>query len=406
MRALLNQELKRLWHSPWQLALVTYIPLVSILCLWWLFSAGLPRQLPVAVVDQDNSQLTRTLTRNLTANSVIKPIAFSQLPDAEAAMKKAEVYAVVVFPHKFKKSLLTSGSPTVDIRYNSQFLLVGKLLSSQLQLSLGAGLMEVAGLKQLLIGVNSASVAVNLSPVTSQTTALFNRNNNYVGFLVPPVLIALLQLLAMMTFVNTLNDSLIKTKETYLLPDNFWSQVASKVLLYTPMMVLHGCFILVWLYGYLGLPIAGSMSLLVIALLMMLLALWTLVILVFLLMREPARSVSFCTALFAPAFAFMGVTFPVNDMPLVAQWWRLIMPSSHYIDSHISVISYGAQAQQVLQQFLSYWYFLIVIALAWGLHRVLSRKQRLAQSEGGSHLSHASSSTKSDHSSKKPEVSL
>ncbi|MCL1068449.1 ABC transporter permease [Shewanella olleyana] len=376
MRALLNQELKCLWNSPWQLALVTYIPLVSILCLWWLFSAGLPRQLPVAVVDQDNSQLTRALTRNLTANSVIKPIAFSQLSDAEAAMKKAEVYAVVVFPHQFKKSLLTSGSPTIDIRYNSQFLLVGKLLSSQLQLSLGAGLMEVAGLKQLLNGVNSASVAVNLSPVTSQTTALFNRNNNYVGFLVPPVLIALLQLLSMMVFVNSLNESLIKKKDSYLIADNFWSQVGCKVLLYTPIMLLHGCFILVLLYGYLGLPIAGSMSLLVTALALMLLAIWPLVILVFLVMREPASNISFGSALFAPAFAFMGVTFPVNDMPLLAQWWRLIMPSSHYIDSHISVISYGADTQQVMLQFLSYWYFLAVAVMAWGLYKILFNKQQ------------------------------
>ncbi|KPZ73255.1 Inner membrane transport permease YhhJ [Shewanella sp. P1-14-1] len=375
MRVLLKQELKRLWCSPWQLALVTYIPLISILCLWWLFSAGLPRQLPVAVVDQDNSQLTRTLTRNLAANAVIKPITYTQFADAKAAMTQAEVYAVVVFPHEFKRKLLTGSSPTVDIRYNSQFLLVGKLLSSQLQLSVGAGLMEVAGMKQLLNGANRATVAVNLSPVTSQTTALFNRNNNYVGFLVPPVLIALLQLLAMMVFVNSLNDSLIRQGEQYLLPAKFWWHVGAKVLFYTPVMLVHGGFILAWLYGVLRLPIAGNLLLLIAAQAMMFLALWTLVILVFLLMREPARSVSFCTALFAPAFAFMGITFPVNDMPELAQWWRLIMPSSHYIDSHVSIISYGAGALQVLQQSISYGYFIIVLALAWGLHRVIWNKQ-------------------------------
>ncbi|MBQ4890813.1 ABC transporter permease [Shewanella sp. MMG014] len=375
MRVLLKQELKRLWCSPWQLALVTYIPLISILCLWWLFSAGLPRQLPVAVVDQDNSQLTRTLTRNLAANAVIKPITYTQFADAKAAMTQAEVYAVVVFPHEFKRKLLTGSSPTVDIRYNSQFLLVGKLLSSQLQLSVGAGLMEVAGMKQLLNGANRATVAVNLSPVTSQTTALFNRNNNYVGFLVPPVLIALLQLLAMMVFVNSLNDSLIRQGEQYLLPAKFWRHVGAKVLFYTPVMLVHGGFILAWLYGVLRLPIAGNLLLLIAAQAMMFLALWTLVILVFLLMREPARSVSFCTALFAPAFAFMGITFPVNDMPELAQWWRLIMPSSHYIDSHVSIISYGAGALQVLQQSISYGYFIIVLALAWGLHRVIWNKQ-------------------------------
>ncbi|WP_144212347.1 ABC transporter permease [Shewanella donghaensis] len=380
MGALLQKEFKTLWNSPWQLALVTYIPIISMLCLWWLFSAGLPRQLPVAVVDLDNSQLTRTLTRNLSANSVISPKTYPNLALAQEAMSTAEVYALVVYPHQFKHGLLTGSSPTIDIRYNSQFLLVGKLLSSQLQLSLGSGLMEVAGLKQLLGGANKASVAVNLSPVTSQTTALFNRNNNYVGFLVPPVLIALLQLLSMMVFVNALNASLLKGEVKCLLPDNFWQLVATKVMLYTPIMLLHGGFILAWLYGYLGLPIAGSLGLLVLTQVMMLAALWLLVILVVVIMREPAGSVSMGSAMFAPAFAFMGITFPVNDMPQLAQWWRLLMPSSHYMDTHVIVVSYGAEAGQVLLQSSSFLYFLVLLPISWLLVKIILQKQASVKS--------------------------
>lgn len=90
---------------------------------------------------------------------------------------------------------------------------------------------------------------------------------------------------------------------------------------------------------------------------------WLLVLVIFMAMRESARSVSFCTALFAPAFAFMGITFPVNDMPLLAQWWRLVMPSSHYIDSHVSVISYGVELPQVLAQIGSYWGYLFLLPI-------------------------------------------
>lgn len=59
MGQLITRELRRLWQSPWQLALVSYLPLLGTLALWWLFSAGLPRALPVAVVDQDQSQIGR-----------------------------------------------------------------------------------------------------------------------------------------------------------------------------------------------------------------------------------------------------------------------------------------------------------------------------------------------------------
>ncbi|MBW3530544.1 ABC transporter permease [Shewanella sp. NKUCC06_TVS] len=377
LTALVRRELRALWHDPWQLALISYIPLLGILCLWWLFSAGLPRQLPVAIVDQDHSQLSRMLTRQLKANPVTDPQSFTDLSSAISAMQQAKVYAIVVFPYDMKKDLLTGHKPTIDVRYNSQFLLVGKLLSSQIQLSLGDGLQQVAGLKQLANGTPKSQVAVNLSPVKSQTTALFNRNNNYIGFLVPPVLIALWQLLSMLVMANSLNRELHLAPTTQadgmsnILTEHFWLKVWAKMVLFTPILMLQGGFILAWLYLYLALPMAGSLALLLLAQLVMLLAVWSLVLLIFVVMRDSARVISFCTALFAPAFAFMGITFPTHEMPQLAQWWRLIMPSSHYIESHVSIVSYGATWPSVASQITSYWGFICLIPLIYFLSRKL-----------------------------------
>ncbi|MCS6115615.1 ABC transporter permease [Shewanella baltica] len=375
--ALIRRELSALWRDPWQLALISYIPLIGIFCLWWLFSAGLPRQLPVAIVDQDHSQLSRMLTRQLKANPVTEPQNFTDLAAAVSAMQQAKVYAIVVFPYDMKKDLLTGHKPTIDVRYNSQFLLVGKLLSSQIQLSLGDGLLQVAGLKQLANGTPKSQVAVNLSPIKSQTTALFNRNNNYIGFLVPPVLVALWQLLSMLVMANSLNRELHLAPTTQVngisntLTEYFWPKVLAKVALFTPILMLQGGFILAWLYLYLALPMAGSLALLLLAQLVMLLAVWSVVLLIFVVMRDSARVISFCTALFAPAFAFMGITFPTHDMPQLAQWWRLIMPSSHYIESHVSVVSYGAAWPNVASQLSSYWGFICLLPLIYLLSRKL-----------------------------------
>ncbi|BAJ00284.1 ABC transporter permease [Shewanella violacea] len=366
--ALIRRELHALWHSPWQLALISYIPILSILCLWWLFSAGLPRQLPVAVVDSDHSQLSRMLTRNLQANPVVAPQNFVDLASAVTAMRQAEVYGIVVLPYGLQRDLITGHSPVIDVRYNSQFLLVGKLLSSQIQLTLGSGLLELAGVKQLLQGVPKSQLKLHLSPVTSQTTALFNRNNNYVGFLVPPVLVALWQLLAMLTFSNSLSREL-NSQGSFAADSGIWPRVWAKIAVFTPIMLLHGGFILALLYQYLALPVAGSLGLLILAQLVMLLAVWLLVLLVFFIMRDSARMASFGTALFAPAFAFMGITFPVHEMPLLAQWWRLIMPSSHYVDSHVGIVSYGVGWETIAIQLTSYWGFLFIIPVLLLLSR-------------------------------------
>ncbi|NMH65233.1 ABC transporter permease [Shewanella sp. SHSM-M6] len=372
----IRRELHALWHSPWQLALVTYVPLLSVLALWWLFSAGLPRQLPVALVDLDHSRVSRMLGRQLAANAVTAPVAFADLPAAVAAMRRAEVYALVLLPKDLQRDLLRGAghSPSIDIRYNSQFLLMGKLLSSQLQQSLGAGLLELAGLKQLVSGVPRARVAVNLRPVQSQTTALFNRNSNYVGFLVPPVLIALWQLLAMLVFANSFNRELTPAPHDSGLSLAFWPKLLAKLGVYLPLLALHGAGILCFLYLYLGLPFAGSLSVLVIAQCCMLLAIWCLVLTVFLLMADSARVVSFCTALFAPAFAFMGITFPVHEMPSAAQYWRLLMPSSHYIDAHVAQVSYGLGWPSLPAQLASYWGYLLLLPVIYLLGRRLQTR--------------------------------
>ncbi|MCL1146478.1 ABC transporter permease [Shewanella marinintestina] len=357
----LKREFTALQDDPWQLALISYIPLISIIALWLLFSAGLPRQLPVAVVDLDNSQTSRALARQLQANPVTKPISYTGIPSAEAAMQQGEVYALLVLPYGLKRDLLTSKTPTIDIRYNSQFLLVGKLLSSQLQASMADGLKPLGELKLLAAGVPMQRVAVNLNPVSSQTTALFNRNNNYVGFLVPPVLIALLQLVAMMVFANSLNRELRWNTTAQWYELGVWKVVGAKILFYTPLVLLHGGFILALIYLYLGLPIAGSIAVLLIAQTVMLLAVWLMVLAIFFALKDSARVISFCTAMFAPAFAFMGVTFPTHEMPQLAQWWRVIMPTSHYIETHIAVVSYGQSLIASLPHLLSYWGFLLLL---------------------------------------------
>lgn len=357
----IKREFTALQDDPWQLALISYIPLISIIALWLLFSAGLPRQLPVAVVDLDNSQVSRSLARQLQANPVTKPVSYSEVSSAEAAMKQGEVYALLVLPYGLNRDLLTSKTPIIDIRYNSQFLLVGKLLSSQLLATMADGLKPLGELKLLAAGVAPERVAVNLSPVSSQTTALFNRNTNYVGFLVPPVLIALLQLLAMMVFANSLNRELRWNTTQQWYEFGLWKVIAAKVLFYTPLVLLHGGFILTLIYLFLELPIAGSIAVILLAQTVMLLAVWLMVLTIFFALKDSARVISFCTAMFAPAFAFMGVTFPVHEMPIAAQWWRVVMPTSHYIETHIAVVSYGQGLLASLSQMTGYWGFLLLL---------------------------------------------
>ncbi|QLE87066.1 ABC transporter permease [Shewanella sp. Scap07] len=367
MRALIRRELHGIWHDPWQLALLSYIPLIGILCLWWMFSAGIPRMLPVAVVDHDQSQTSRMLVRQLQASSVISPRHYQDVLAAKSAMQQGQAYAMVVLPHNLNRDLLRADQPTIDIRYNSQYLLVGKLLSSQIQLSLADGLKHKALLKQLAAGVPKPQAQVNINLLSSQTTALYNSNSNYVVFLLPPILVALGQLLAMLVFANSLNRELRWSTMAEWPRLGVIKLLSCKLLVNMSLLLLQGYLVLAFLYQYLQLPLAGSLWQLMAAQVAMLTAVGLLVLVIFLLLQDSARVISFCTALFAPGFPFMGITFPTEDMPALAQYWRVLMPSSHYIDTHVGVVSYGQPWAVLAQQIAGYWGFLLLLPMAAGL---------------------------------------
>ena len=61
------------------------LPLLLIVLIWWIFSSGQSRDLPLAVLDLDQSQLSRQLSRTLDASP-----ALSVAEGNGEATKKAE----------------------------------------------------------------------------------------------------------------------------------------------------------------------------------------------------------------------------------------------------------------------------------------------------------------------------
>ncbi|AGH82089.1 ABC-2 type transporter [Psychromonas sp. CNPT3] len=355
------REIKAMLASPWQLALVTYLPLIGGLLLWGIFSSAVPRSLPVAIIDMDNSSLSRLLIRDLQANPTIAPIIYQQLPKAKLAMQEGKVFALVVLPYQLRKNLLSARQPSIEIRYNSQFLLVGKLLSSELQISLGSGLSSLASLKQLAQGVPKGRVGINLSPISLQKTALFNQNSNYVAFLVPALIIALLQIIGMLVFLNSLTQESENRSAKSAESLGIWKVLACKFSLYSIIILIHAMFAFTFFYLYLALPIHGSLWMLGVAFWIMLIADFLIVLLIYSIFLDSTRVVSICTALFAPAMTFMGVTFPTHNMPVLAQYWRQLIPSTQYIETHISIISHGLSQGEFIFKLSHNWGFAMLI---------------------------------------------
>ena len=92
IKAVWQREIQLILASKWQLSLVTWLPIICMLLVYAIFSQGIPRDLAVAVVDQDHSRLSRSLVRYIDANPALAVTTqLTNLSEGKALMQRGEV---------------------------------------------------------------------------------------------------------------------------------------------------------------------------------------------------------------------------------------------------------------------------------------------------------------------------
>ena len=200
-----------------------------------------------------------------------------------------------------------------------------------------------------------AAIASSM-PLRNQISALYNSNMNYATFLVPALLAALFQLLIISVTILSLGrqDKCSGASISY-------TELASRSFVYTGLFFTHILLSLVFLYGFLGWPHQLTFVSLVPLILLFVVACQLLGAFFYVLTVDLVRSLSLAGAFSAPAFAFIGVTFPASDMSVFARFWRDLMPAAHYLDGFLNQLSYSAGTGHLLKPGLVLLIFTLLI---------------------------------------------
>ncbi|MGF1696025.1 ABC transporter permease [Vibrio kyushuensis] len=365
-----QQQLQTLKQDKWLLSCLTWVPIALALCIWGIFSAGIARDLPIGVVDLSHSQISQKLIHQLNASPTIRvDEQFSDVYQAKQALVESNIYAYVIIPNDFDKSIYRQTLPQVSTFYNSQYILVGRLINSAVMQSIGYFNATIETAQHLASGNTTTGSALGKAvPISTQITALFNQNTNYAQFLVSAVIPALWQVVIVVCTILILaaNFRRYNTLQEWL---------GSKPLLtlihtlkgYMLIFAVQGVMFLTWFYHWLNWPLQGSLLPVIFAQWAMIVACIIMGCLFFFITLDATRAMSFAGAFTAPSFAFMGITFPVTDMNLLAQWWRALLPVSHYIEVQVSQVSYAASTLDSLGHLLPMFGYLIALLACFAL---------------------------------------
>jgi len=371
-------------RRPFLLFLTAILPLLLMGLLAAVFSAGLATRLPIAVLDQDGTDLSRQIIRMVDATQDTSvALTVSDLAEGRQLILSGEVHGLLMLPRNLERDVLSARRPEVVFFYNTQTMTTGNLVVRGINSAIPS---VAAGIRLSLRTARGEPVDVAqaaLAPVPVQVNPLFNPTLNYAHFLLAALMPSVLQVVIITTMAYSLGldvEGRHRLRILRRLGGGLWPALAGKILPYTLIfLAVLGVADLV-LFDLLDMPLRGDRWLLLMAGTLFILASQFIGVLLALFLRPMASAISIGSLLAAPAFGFMGIGFPRIGMNGFAYYYGQMIPGTWYLMARIDQTIRGTPLDLSWKPILVLLFLVILLAsvTALRLETMRSRNQRQA----------------------------
>lgn len=328
------RELVIMWRHPIYGFCTIVFPVMVVLFFTTLMNGGQPVEMPVGVVDQDNTHVSRAMTRELDAFQTTQIVGhYANMNDAREAIQKNEIYAFLLIPKGTTDKLLDGDQPKISFYYSNVTLVAGSLLYRDLKTIASLGSAAVGAAKLSALGKTSKEIRTFLQPVTIDLHQVGNPWSNYNVYLstamVPGVLMIFVFLLTPYSIGTELKFH--RSKQWMRMADNnVHIAIAGKILPQTVIFTLvMWCFEFYIFYG-LDFPHPGGVVPILLLGFLSVFACQCFGIFIFGLMPSLRMSMSICSLWSVVSFSACGATYPVFAMDSMIQSMAQLFPLRHY----------------------------------------------------------------------------
>ncbi len=362
-----GRELTRMLSDRVYLFLGLIAPFIGFGMIAWIFSANVPRELPVAIVDLDHTSLSRQIARTVDAASIARvDRSYTDLLQASEALAEGKADAVICIPENTERNILRGQNAPVAVYLNNAWLIKSGLLKSGIQKSLGslsAGLMIRA---MMMNGDNEKQAVSKIMAVRLRPVLLFNPYTSYEYYLTLLLLPVLLTVFVLFGTIYSVGSELqygsgfewLEASGGKLFP-----AVTGKLLPHTLVFSIQAIAMNILFFKVLGLPLNGHLGLIMGSELLMILAYQFMAILFVSIMKNMRLALSIASAYTMLAVTYAGLTFPLFGMPAIAQVFSRIFPFSYWLELFAGQTLRGEPVANALIQML----FISVFILAGAL---------------------------------------
>ncbi len=362
------RELRRMGSSKIYITITLILPLFTFFLFTSFFDAGVARKLPVVLVDQDHTQLSRKLIRAIEATPSVEIFKEVQtLDQAKLEIEDWNCYAVVYIPDNFQKNTLRGEAPGIVLYYNNINLGAGSSISKDVRMAVGTlgAQIKIAGKMQS--GEMQQQAIESANPVVLDTHVLYNPFVSYEYFITTSMLPIMLQMFVLLMSIYAMGVELKEhTAGDWLrvAGGKAWIAVTGKLLPYTIIFWVVAIFMNMLMFRYLRTPIKGGLFILSLSTLLYVLSHQAVGILFISLRANLRESLSFGLAYSSLAFSFCGLAFPILAMPIAAQIVAYMFPFTHYLRLFIDQAIKGIPLYYSISSLVALILFIIIPSFA------------------------------------------
>ena len=354
-----QKELKAVFKDQGVLIFFLLVPLAYPLLYAFIYTGEVVREVPAAVVDMNKSTLSREFIRKVDATPDVKIQSHcADMEEAKLLLKESKVYGVIYIPESFSSDINKGIQTQVTLYCDMSGMLYYKaILTASTEVSLK---MNKAIKVKRAGNTTDRQDEISATPITYEAVNLFNPQAGYASFLLPAVLILIIQQTLLLGVGLSAGTARENNRFRDLVPLSRQYQGTLRIVLgkssaYFIIYAIVSSYILCVvpkIFSLVQIAQAGTLAAFILPYVLSCIF-FAMTCSIFIHHREACMMIYVFTSV--PLLFISGVSWPGSAIP---EFWRVIswlFPSTFGINGYIAINSMGATLDQVLPEFRALW---------------------------------------------------
>ena len=361
------REMKTVFRDEGVLIFFILVPILYPLLYGFIYNPEVVREVPIVAVDESHSSAGREFVRRLDATPDVHVVAHAaNMGEVRQYMQEHKAYGAVRIPSDFSSRLYRGERTVVGVYADMSGMLYYKgLLMAATGVSLG---MNSHIKVERVPGATEAQSALLCNPIRYNEVNLYNPTAGYATFLVPAVLILILQQTLLLGIGMSVGTDRDRNRFHDLIPINrhFASSVCivvGKAMCYMLIYIVMSFWLLCLVPKIFGYVQIGHVADLAAFVLPFLLASVFFAMTLSYFVRERETSMLLFVFTSVPFLFLSGISWPQFSIPEGWQWFSWLIPSTFGVNAYVRINSMGATIHQVAPLINALWIQALVYAV-------------------------------------------